>query len=197
MGRARRGPDGKPIRFFRDPSSWEAWLDENHAASRGVWLRLAKKASTVRSVSYEDAVQVALCYGWIDGQGKGEDENYTLQKFTPRAKRSRWSKRNRERVLDLIAAGRMRPPGLQEIERAKQDGRWDAAYDSPRTMEVPSDFQEALDDEKRARAFFESLDGRSRYAILLQLQTAKKPETRKRRIKQFVEMLARNERSSE
>jgi uncharacterized protein YdeI (YjbR/CyaY-like superfamily) len=194
MERTRRGPDGKPIKLFHDPTSWEAWLDKNHAASQGVWLRLAKKSSKSKSVTYEDALEVALCYGWIDGQGKGEDENYTLQKFTPRARRSTWSKRNRERALDLIAAGRMRPAGLHEIERAKQDGRWAAAYDPPRTMKVPPDFQMALEGEPRAKAFFQSLDGRNRYAMLLQLQTAKKPETRARRIKRFIEMLAREER---
>jgi uncharacterized protein YdeI (YjbR/CyaY-like superfamily) len=159
-----------------------------------MWLRLAKKSSNLESVSYDDAVEVALCYGWIDGQGKGEDENYTLQKFTPRAKRSVWSKRNRQRALALIESGRMKPAGLTEIERAKQDGRWAAAYDSPSTMEVPPDLQAALDEEPRAKAFFRSLDGRNRYAILLQLQTAKRPETRARRIERFVAMLAREEK---
>jgi uncharacterized protein YdeI (YjbR/CyaY-like superfamily) len=193
MGRARRGPDGRPIELFRDRTSWEGWLDENHAASQGVWLRLAKKSSKSTSVSYAEAVEVALCYGWIDGQSKGEDEDYSLQKFTPRAKRSRWSKINRERALDLIQAGRMRPPGLEEIERAQQDGRWDAAYDSPRTMKVPPDLQVALEDDPQAKAAFESLDSRNRYAILFRLQTAKKPETRARRIKQFIGMLTREE----
>jgi uncharacterized protein YdeI (YjbR/CyaY-like superfamily) len=171
-----------------------AWLEENHAASAGVWLRLAKKSSNLESVSYEEAVEVALCYGWIDGQGKGEDENYSLQKFTPRAKRSVWSKRNRERALTLIESGRMKPAGLREIERARQDGRWSAAYDSPSTMKVPRDLRAALDDHPEARAFFETLDGRNRYAILLQLQTAKRPETRARRIERFVAMLAREEK---
>src|ERR687896_2617767 len=194
MARATRGPDGKPIRSFRDRSSWAAWLEKNHAASPGVWLRLAKKSSNLESVSYEEAVEVALCYGWIDGQGKGEDENYSLQKFTPRAKRSVWSKRNRERALTLIESGRMKPAGLREIERARQDGRWSAAYDSPSTMKVPRDLRAALDDHPEARAFFETLDGRNRYAILLQLQTAKRPETRARRIERFVAMLAREEK---
>jgi uncharacterized protein YdeI (YjbR/CyaY-like superfamily) len=193
MGRARRGPDGRPIELFRDRTSWEGWLDENHAASQGVWLRLAKKSSKSTSVSYAEAVEVALCYGWIDGQSKGEDEDYSLQRFTPRAKRSGWSKINRERALDLIQAGRMRPPGLEEIERAQQDGRWDAAYDSPRTMKVPPDLQVALEHDPQAKAAFESLDSRNRYAILFRLQTAKKPETRARRIKQFIGMLTREE----
>ena len=129
MARATRGPDGKPIRSFRDRSSWAAWLEKNHAASPGVWLRLAKKSSNLKSVSYDDAVEVALCYGWIDGQAKGEDENHRLQKFTPRAKRSNWSKRNRVKALALIESGLMKPAGLREIERAKQDGRWGVTND--------------------------------------------------------------------
>ncbi len=194
MARATRGPDGKPIRSFRDRSSWAAWLEDNHAASPGVWLRLAKKSSNVKSVSYADAVEVALCYGWIDGQAKGEDDNYRLQKFTPRARRSIWSKRNQEKALTLIESGRMKPAGLMEVERAKQDGRWADAYDSPSTMKVPPDFQAALNQEARAKAFFKSLDGRNRYAILFRLQTAKRPETRARRIERFVAMLVREEK---
>jgi uncharacterized protein YdeI (YjbR/CyaY-like superfamily) len=194
MVRATRGPDGKPIRSFRDRSSWAAWLEKNHADTPGVWLRLAKKSSNLKSVSYDDAVEVALCYGWIDGQAKGEDENHRLQKFTPRARRSNWSRRNRERALALIESGRMKPAGLAEIERAKQDGRWAAAYDSPSTMKVPSDFQVALNEEARAKAFFKALDGRNRYAILFHLRTAKRPETRARRIERFVAMLARDEK---
>ncbi len=194
MARATRGPDGKPIRSFRERSSWAAWLEDNHAASPGVWLRLAKKSSNVKSVSYADAVEVALCYGWIDGQAKGEDDNYRLQKFTPRARRSIWSKRNQEKALTLIESGRMKPAGLMEVERAKQDGRWADAYDSPSTMKVPPDFQAALNQEARAKAFFKSLDGRNRYAILFRLQTAKRPETRARRIERFVAMLVREEK---
>jgi uncharacterized protein YdeI (YjbR/CyaY-like superfamily) len=193
MARATRGPDGKPIRSFRDRRSWAAWLEKNHALP-GVWLRLAKKSSNQKSISYDDAVEVALCYGWIDGQSKGEDEDRRLQKFTPRARRSNWSKRNRERALALIESGRMKPAGLMEIERAKQDGRWVAAYDPPSTMNVPRDFQAALNKEARAKAFFTSLDGRTRYAVLFQLQTAKRPETRARRIERFVAMLAREEK---
>jgi uncharacterized protein YdeI (YjbR/CyaY-like superfamily) len=124
--RARRGPDGKAIRSFRDRGAWEAWLESNHATSSGVWLRLAKKSSHVTSVSYADAVEVALCYGWIDSQAKGEDEDYRLQKFTPRARRSPWSKRNRAKALALIEAGLMKPAGSREVERARGDGRWDA-----------------------------------------------------------------------
>lgn len=189
-----RGPDGKPVRLFRDGKSWEVWLEKNHAASSGVWLRLAKKSSSRTSVSYEEAVLVALCFGWIDGQGRRQDDDFRLQKFTPRAKRSNWSKTNQERATELIKAGKMRPPGLAEIERAKSDGRWAAAYDSPRTMAMPPDLQAALNRNRGAKAFFETLDGRNRYAILLRLQTAKKAETRSRRLERFVEMLAKQER---
>jgi uncharacterized protein YdeI (YjbR/CyaY-like superfamily) len=189
-----RGPDGKPIRSFRDRGSWATWLEKNHASSSGVWLRLARKSSTLKLVSYEDALQVALCYGWIDGQSKGGDESHTLQKFTPRTKRSIWSKRNRERALALIEAGEMKPAGASEIERAKGDGRWAAAYDSPSTMKVPPDFRAALNEVARAKAFFQTLDGRNRYAILFRIQTAKRPETRARRIEQSVAMLARHEK---
>ena len=189
-----KGPDGKPIRSFRDTDSWAAWLEKNHAASPGIWLRLAKKSSNVKSVSYGDAVEVALCYGWIDSQAKGDDENHSQQKFTPRSKRSIWSKRNQEKVIALIDSGRMKPAGLMEIERAKQDGRWAVAYDSPSTMEVPSDLQAALNQEPRAKAFFNTLNARNRYAILFQVQTAKRPDTRARRIKKFVAMLAREEK---
>jgi uncharacterized protein YdeI (YjbR/CyaY-like superfamily) len=194
MARARKGPDGKPIRFFGDRGGWADWLEANHASSSGVWLRLAKKSSTRKSVSYDDALDVALCYGWIDGQGKGEDESYTLQKFTPRSKNSMWSKRNREKVGALIDSGAMKPAGHAEIERAKKDGRWAAAYDSPSTMKVPTDFKAALDRAPEARATFKALDGRNRYAILRQLQTAKKPETRARRMERFIALLARGEK---
>ena len=155
---------------------------------------MAKKSSTLKLISYEDALQVALCYGWIDGQSKGGEATHTLQKFTPRTKRSIWSKRNRERALALIETGAMKQAGMREIERAKSDGRWAAAYDSPSTMEVPRDFQTAINENARAKAFFKTLDSRNRYAILFRLQTAKRPETRARRIEQFVAMLARHEK---
>lgn len=159
-----------------------------------MWLRLAKAASGTPSVSYSEAVEVALCYGWIDGQKKGESENTWLQKFTPRAKRSIWSKINREKALALIERGQMKPAGLKEIERAKEDGRWDAAYDSSSTATVPGDLQAALDKNARAAAFFATLDRGNRYAILFRIHTARKPETRAKRIQQFIEMLARNEK---
>lgn len=179
---------------FASQAEWAAWLAKNHSKSAGVWLRLAKKASGEVSVSYAEAVETALCYGWIDSQRKSGGAKYSLQRFTPRSKRSVWSKLNREKALALIAQKKMKAPGLREIERAKADGRWDAAYDSPRTAQVPEDLQVALKRNSAAKAFFATLDSRNRYAILHRLQTAKKPETRARRIEQFVEMLARKEK---
>ena len=179
---------------FAQKSAWAKWLKDNHGTSTGVRLRLAKKASGLESVSYKEAVDVALCYGWIDGQSNSAGEKHWLLKFTPRGKRSIWSKRNREKVLALIAKGEMQPAGLAEIERAKRDGRWEAAYDSPRRITVPGDLQAALDGNERARSFFETLDGQNRYAILFRIHTAKKAETRAKRIEQFVQMLARNEK---
>ncbi|MBA3831142.1 MAG: YdeI/OmpD-associated family protein [Chthoniobacterales bacterium] len=171
------------------------WLEKNHDSSSEVWLRFAKKASGLKSVSYQEALDVALCYGWIDGQAKkGDGEEYWIQKFTPRRKRSIWPKRNREKALALIESGEMRPGGLAEIERAKQDGRWAAAYDSPKKITVPSDLQAVLDKNRRAMSFFEILDSRNRYAILFRIHTAKKAETRARRIQQFVTMLAKKEK---
>jgi uncharacterized protein YdeI (YjbR/CyaY-like superfamily) len=189
-----RSADEKPVMKFARKNAWATWLDKNHGTSSGVWLRLAKKGSGLESLSYVEAVDVALCYGWIDGQAKGDAENYWLQKFTPRGKRSIWSKRNREKVLALIANGDMQPAGLAEVERAKRDGRWDVAYDSPSRMTVPDDLQAALDKNVRARSFFETLDSRNRFAILFRIHRARKAETRERRIQQFVQMLARNEK---
>lgn len=182
-----------PVVSFESREDWAAWLDRNHAASPGVWLRIGKKASGLRSVTYDEAVEAALCYGWIDGQKKTYDESSWLQKFTPRGRRSIWSKINREKVERLIADGRMRPAGLAEVERAKTDGRWDAAYDSARSATVPDDLRAALDASPRAKAFFSTLSGANRYAILFRVQTAKKPETRARRVREFVRMLERGE----
>jgi uncharacterized protein YdeI (YjbR/CyaY-like superfamily) len=154
---------------------------------------MARKTSERVSIAYEEALEVALSYGWIDSQARSEDEDYRLQKFTPRAKRSLWSKRNRDRALALIESGRMRPAGLAEIERARADGRWDAAYDPPRHSEVPPDLALALSRNPKAQRFFARLDGRNRYAILFRLQTAKKEDTRRKRIDRFVAMLARHE----
>ncbi len=183
-----------PILQFEHKNAWAAWLGKNHGKSTGVWLRLAKKASGARSVTYAEALDVALCYGWIDGQKQSDSETTWLQKFTPRSKKSIWSKINRQKALALIERGEMKPAGLKEIERAKEDGRWEAAYDSQSNATVPSDFQDALNRSARAKAFFASLESRNRYAILFRIHTAKKAETRARRIQQFIEMLERNEK---
>jgi uncharacterized protein YdeI (YjbR/CyaY-like superfamily) len=180
---------GLPVIPFAGPAAWESWLETNHDAAEGLWLQLAKKDTGIASVTYAEALDVALCYGWIDGQKAAFDERYWLQKFTPRRKSSRWSQINRERALVLQREGRMRPAGLAEIERARADGRWDAAYASQRVATVPEDLQAALDRNPEARAFFATLNGPNRYAILYRLQDAKRPETRARRLEQFVAML--------
>jgi uncharacterized protein YdeI (YjbR/CyaY-like superfamily) len=176
---------------FADQAGWRAWLAAHHVgAPQGVWLKIAKKSGSVASVDYPQALEVALCYGWIDGQKKGLDETHWLQRFTPRRSRSIWSKVNRAKAEALVEAGEMQPAGLAEMERAKADGRWAAAYDGQRTSAVPDDLAAALADDAVAREFFATLDSTNRYAILHRLQTAKKPETRARRLAQFVEMLS-------
>ncbi|HEX2070327.1 MAG TPA: YdeI/OmpD-associated family protein [Thermoleophilaceae bacterium] len=186
--------DDLPVLPFRTQADWEAWLEGNHADSQGVWLKIAKKASGIETVTHLEALDVALCFGWIDGQRKGLDETWFLQRFTPRRARSRWSQVNRDNVERLTAEGRMRPAGMREVERAKQDGRWEAAYPSVRTIEVPPDLRQALDAEPAAAKLFAELDSRNRYAILYRLHDAKRPETRARRIERFVAMLARGEK---
>ncbi len=180
--------------LFKGQKDWGAWLDKNHLASSGVWLRLAKKASALKSVSYDEALEVALCYGWIDGQKKSYDESSWLQKFTPRGAKSIWSKINREKALALIKSGRMKPAGLAAVENAREDGRWDAAYDSPSGASVPDDFQAELDRHPKAKTFFDTLNSANRYAILWRIQTAKKAETRAKRIGQFIRMLEQHEK---
>jgi uncharacterized protein YdeI (YjbR/CyaY-like superfamily) len=182
-------PSSVPV-AFESPAAWEKWLAKHHADAREVWIKIAKKGTGIPSVSYEDAVEVALCYGWIDGQMRSLDDAFYIQRFTPRASRSKWSKLNREKVTRLIETGRMKPAGLREVERAKADGRWEAAYDAPSTARVPDDLREALPRNAKAKAFFATLDGRNRYAILYRIQDAKRPETRRRRIDQVVAMLA-------
>jgi uncharacterized protein YdeI (YjbR/CyaY-like superfamily) len=182
-----------PILPFATRAKWAAWLRKHHTEQDGVWVKFAKKASGVPTVSFEEALEVALCWGWIDGQSRSLDETWYLQRFTPRRARSTWSKRNREKVLALIERGEMQPPGLAEIERAKADGRWDAAYDSASTITVPDDLRAALDAKPKAAKAFGELDGQNRYAILYRVHQAKRPETRERRIKDFVAMLARGE----
>jgi uncharacterized protein YdeI (YjbR/CyaY-like superfamily) len=185
--------DGSPILPFSNSDAWAAWLEKNHKKSRGLWLRLAKKGSGLQSITYSEAVDVALCYGWIDGQKQSDTELTWLQKFVPRSDKSVWSKINREKALALIDSGKVKPAGLEAIEQAKKNGRWNAAYDSQSRAGVPPDLQEALDANPRAKAFFERLDSANRYAVLFRIQTVKKAETRARKIQQFVEMLERNE----
>jgi uncharacterized protein YdeI (YjbR/CyaY-like superfamily) len=187
-------PADYPVLPFASKKKWQDWLAKQHDKSTGVWLKLAKKDSAVDSVNYEEALDIALCYGWIDGQKKSFDDKYWLQKFTPRGKKSIWSKINTEKVERLIASGEMKPAGLKAIEAAKQDGRWDAAYSSQRNMSVPEDFQAALDQNEKAKAAFARLKSAERYSFLFRIHNAKKPETRARRIQQFVEMLERGEK---
>jgi len=179
-----------PIVPFASRRAWEGWLEGRHASSDGVWLKIARKGSGIESVTFAEALDVALCYGWIDSQRAGFDGLYFLQRFTPRKPGSKWSRVNREKVAGLIAEGRMRPAGFREIERAEADGRWDAAYEPPSTATVPDDLRVALEKNEGAREFFETLDSRNRYAILHRIQDAKKPETRARRVAKYVEMLA-------
>lgn len=186
--------DGSAPVEFESREAWEQWLAEHHAIASEVWVKIAKKASGIASVSYPEAVEVALCYGWIDGQMRSLGKDFYVQRFTRRAARSRWSKLNREKATKLIAAGAMKPAGLREVERARADGRWDGAYDAPSTATVPDDLRDALARNPRAEEFFATLDGHNRYAILHRIQGAKKPETRRRRIERFVAMLAEREK---
>ena len=187
----------KPIELptlpFESKKKFTEWLAKNHDKSAGAWLKLAKKDAEILSVTYAKAVEVALCYGWIDGQAKSFDDKYWLVKFTPRRPKSIWSQINTKRVEQLIASGEMKPSGLKAVEAAKQDGRWDAAYASQKNISVPADFQSALSKNKKAKTFFESLTGSKRYAFLFRIETAKKAETRIKRILQFVEMLEKGE----
>jgi uncharacterized protein YdeI (YjbR/CyaY-like superfamily) len=175
-------------------AAWATWLAKNHRASEGIWLRIAKKGADSTSVTYAEAIDVALCYGWIDGQKQADNEHFWLQRFTPRSAKSIWSKINRDKATKLIASGQMKAAGLKEIERAKSDGRWDAAYDSAKTAEVPPDFQAALNRNAKAKAFFATLNSANRYAVLFRIQTAKKIETRESRIQKFVQMLENHEK---
>jgi uncharacterized protein YdeI (YjbR/CyaY-like superfamily) len=182
--------DALPILGFADQASFETWLEEQHARSGGLWLKIAKKGADIGSVSYDQALEAAICFGWIDGQKGGLDDDYWLQRFTPRKPRSKWSKVNTEKAAALIAAGRMRPAGQREVDLAKADGRWEAAYQSQGNATVPDDLQRALDENEAARAFFATLNGANRYAVLYRIGSVKRPETRARKIAQYVEMLA-------
>jgi uncharacterized protein YdeI (YjbR/CyaY-like superfamily) len=187
-------PTDLPTKPFASKTKWADWLAKQHDKSRGVWLKLAKKDSGIASVTYEEALDVALCYGWIDGQKKGFDKRYWLQKFTPRGPKSIWSKINTEKAERLIASGEMKSAGLKAIEAARQDGRWDAASASQKNMTIPEDFQAALDKNKKANAAFARLKSAERYSFLFRIHNAKKPETRARHIQKFVEMLEKGEK---
>jgi uncharacterized protein YdeI (YjbR/CyaY-like superfamily) len=182
-----------PQLAFASAAEWEAWLEANHATAEGVVIKMAKTSSGIPSVAYPEVLDTALCFGWIDGRRNALDDQHFLQRFTPRRARSRWSTINREKAEALIAAGRMRPAGLAEVERAKADGRWEAAYDGQRAIEVPPDLQAELDARPQAAAFFAQLSSQNRYAILYRLHDAKRPETRARRLAQFVAMLEAGE----
>jgi uncharacterized protein YdeI (YjbR/CyaY-like superfamily) len=183
-----------PVKSFSSQAFFERWLERNHGRQDGIWVKFAKKGTGVKSVTYAEAVRVALSFGWIDGQSKGLDETYYLQRFTPRRARSKWSKINRAAAERMIIAGEMKPSGLAEVERAKADGRWAAAYDSSRTATVPPDLRRELDRRAKAREAFDGLTGSQRYAILYAIQDAKKPETRERRIAKFVARLEAGEK---
>jgi uncharacterized protein YdeI (YjbR/CyaY-like superfamily) len=184
--------DGLPTIFFSSVGEWEDWLEANQRGP-GVWIKVAKKASGIESVTTAEALDVALCFGWIDSRREALDDQYFLQRYTPRQPRGRWSRINREKVERLTAEGRMRASGLAEVDRAKADGRWAAAYDGQRTATVPDDLRRELEARPTAKAFFETLNSQNRYAILYRLDDAKKPETRARRLAKFVAMLEAGE----
>ena len=183
----------EPTVTFASASEWRAWLEEHHAAPAGVWLKIAKKGRGIETVTHAEALEEALCFGWIDAVRHAHDEDYFLQRFVPRRPKSKWSQVNRDKVLALTGAGRMHPAGLAEVERAKADGRWDAAYAPQSQATVPDDLQAELDARPKAKAAFATLKSQNRYAILYRLRDAKRPETRARRLQQFVEMLERGE----
>lgn len=189
--------DDLPILLFATPPDLEAWLEENHAQPGGFWLKVAKKGSGEQSVTYAEALELALCFGWIDSQKRGFDEKFFLQRFTPRRPRGRWSRINRDKAEELLAAGSVRQPGMAEIEAAKADGRWEAAYEGARTATVPDDLRRELDANPAAAEFFAALGSSNRYAIVYRLNDAKKPETRERRLRKFVAMLERGEKIHE
>jgi uncharacterized protein YdeI (YjbR/CyaY-like superfamily) len=182
--------EGLPIELFAGPAEFESWLEENHASSAGLWLKIAKKGSGERSVTHPEALELALAFGWIDSQRRGLDERYFLQRFTPRRPRGRWSRINREKAEALIEEGRMRPAGIAEVEAAKADGRWDRAYAGPASITVPDDLAAALAEHPGATEFFEQLNGTNRYAVLWRVHTAASPQTRAKRIATLAQMLA-------
>jgi uncharacterized protein YdeI (YjbR/CyaY-like superfamily) len=186
MGNAKRD---LPVIAFKSQQAWDAWLTSQPTQSKGLWLKLAKKSSGIASVSKPEAIDTALCHGWIDGQLDSFDDNYWLIRFTPRQSTSKWSEKNRARALQLVELRRVQPAGLNEIERAEKDGRWNAAYAPQSTAQVPDDLRAALAKNKKAKSFFETLDRTNRYAILYRIHNAKKAETRMARIEKYVTML--------
>jgi len=186
--------DDYPVITCKTQKEWHNWLDKNHFKLNGIWLRFFKKASDTKSVNYKEAVDEALCYGWIDGQANKYDDESWIQKFTPRTAKSIWSKKNTENIERLTALGKMKSPGLEEVDRAKADGRWAKAYDSPKEMQIPEEFIRELSKNKKASAFYETLNKTNKYAIGWRLQTAKKPETKEKRIKMIIEMLSKGQK---
>lgn len=187
--RTREGEEAEPLELAGQ-AEWKRWLQENHERSPGIWLKIAKKQSPRPTVTYDEALDAALCWGWIDGQKRPLDEHFWLQRFTRRGARSQWSKRNREKAEQLIADKRMRPPGQAQVDAARADGRWEAAYPSQSSRDVPEDFQRALEENPAARELFASLNSANRYSFIYRIHMAKRPETRARRIEQLIEMLA-------
>jgi uncharacterized protein YdeI (YjbR/CyaY-like superfamily) len=192
--RMKAPKDNLSVLSFASQRDWETWLKKHHADSVGIWLKIAKKDTGIPSVSYSEALEGALCYGWIDGQKAPLDDRYWLQKFTPRRPKSGWSKINCDKATALIDQGKMKAPGLRQVELAKADGRWDSAYQSQSKITVPADLQKELDKNPKAKKFFATLNSVNRYAILYRIQTAKKPETRAARIVKFIEMLSKNQK---
>jgi uncharacterized protein YdeI (YjbR/CyaY-like superfamily) len=184
----------EPRLTFATQAEWAAWLESNGSTASGVWLRLAKKSAEQATVTYAQALESALCHGWIDGKKQSKSEHHWLQRFTPRAAKSIWSKINKAKAETLVSAGRMRPAGLLAIDRAKRDGRWDAAYSSASTSIIPDDLQQALAANRKAQEFFATLNSQNRYAILFRIQNVKKAETRAKKIAQFIEMLSKGEK---
>jgi uncharacterized protein YdeI (YjbR/CyaY-like superfamily) len=185
--------DGYPILEFENKKSFEKWLAKNHAKEEGVWLKISKSKSGIKSVNHNEALEVALCYGWIDGQRNGLDENYFMQKFTPRRGKSIWSVINKQKVTKLIKEGNMKPAGLAAINEAKKNGRWDSAYESQSAITIPADLQKALDEHPKAKAFFATLNSQNRYSILFRLKQLKREETKKKRIGEYIVMLEKHE----
>jgi uncharacterized protein YdeI (YjbR/CyaY-like superfamily) len=191
--RSGKPAPAEPTRTFRTRHDFASWLEKNHHRSSGIWARIARKGGSVKSMTYQEGLDVALCYGWIDALKRPENEDAWLQRFVPRRPKSLWSKINREKALGLVERGEMRPAGHAEIERAKQDGRWDAAYDSPARATVPPELERALGGNPRAKRFFDGLDRVNRYAVIWRVQTAKTPETRARRLAKLMSMLEKGE----